>query len=270
MNKPIVRETHARTVLIKSRIPGVRYAINPYGGCSHACQYCYATFMERYHAMGETWGTYVNVKVNAPEILERDLAGMRSERRGTVLLSSVCDPYLPEEGKYRLTRRLLAMLLAKDLPVSILTKGSYGLITRDLDLFKGFSSIQVGLTITGLPEPDRALWEPRASPHSERIRTLKKLKDEGIETWAFVGPILPGMFNPEKVFSDLEGLADHVLVDRLNFKAMTWTRLEPFLKKHYPKLLPLYNDLKRGDHTIWNDVMMNIRKYSKKANIRVV
>ena len=269
LTKPVVRETHAKTVLVKSRIPGVKYVINPYGGCSHGCAYCYAVFMQRYHARGESWGNYVDVKVNAPEVLERDLAGMRPERRGTVLLSSVCDPYLPEEAKYKLTRRILAMLLARDLPVSILTK-SGGLVTRDIDLFKGFARIDVGLTITGLSEPDRRLWEPRASPHSTRIKALRELKDAGISTWAFVGPILPGLFDPEKVFRDLGDLVDHVMVDRLNLKSGTWAYLEPFLAKNYPKLLPLYRDLRRGDMEIWNDIMIRISELTRGGKVKII
>lgn len=265
---PIVRETHARTVLIRSRIPGVKYAINPYGGCSHGCQYCYAVFMQKYHAKSEDWGEYVNVKVNAPEVLERDLAALKPDQKGTVLLSSVCDPYLPEETKYKLTRRILAMLLARDFPVSILTKSR--LIVRDKDLLKGFSRLDAGLTITGLSEPDRRLWEPRASPHSERIKALRELKDSGISTWAFVGPILPGLFNPEKVFRDLDGLVDHVMVDRLNLKSGTWARLEPFLRQHYPKLLPLYDDLRRGNKQIWNDIMIRISELTRGGKVRII
>ena len=271
MGKAVVREIHARTVLVRSRIPGVRYTINPYGGCSHGCVYCYAVFMERFHGMGEPWGTYLNVKVNAPEVLERDLAGLNCEDRGTVLLSSVCDPYLPEEREFRLTRRILAMLLSRKFPVSILTKGGrIGLIERDMDLFKRFARIEVGLTITGLRETDRRLWEPRASPHSDRIRTLKILREAGIKTWAFVGPLLPGISDPDMIFQDLDGLVDHVLVDMLNIKKGVWVRLEPFLRKEYPHLVPLYQDIMRGDQTIWNDITKQVKKHSNGIKYRLV
>ena len=268
MEKVSVREVHARTMLVKSRIPGVRFAVNPYRGCSHGCAYCYASFMQMHHGRGEGWGRYVDVKVNAPEILERDMECLKPGDRGTVLLSSVCDPYLPQEAEYRLTRRILAMLLNNDLPVSILTKSS--LVTRDIDILKRFIiSVDVGLTITGLSESDRRLLEPRASPHSERIRALKTLKDAGIKTWAFLGPILPGLTDPEKVFSDLEGLVEHVLVDKLNLKRGTWSRLEPFLVRHYPKLLPMYTNLYRGDDMFWTDTKVRIGEIARKHGIGV-
>jgi DNA repair photolyase len=191
----IVRETHARSVLVRSRIPGVSFAINPYTGCGHGCAYCYAVFMQKYHPRSEGWGEYVDVKVNAPEVLERDIRQLNPGERGTVLLSSVCDPYQPEEARYRLTRRLLAILLNRGFPVSILTKS--GLVTRDIDILKGFGDIEAGLTITGLSEPDSRLLEPRASPHRERISALKRLKEAGIPTYAFIGPILPGLTDLE-------------------------------------------------------------------------
>jgi DNA repair photolyase len=269
MRNNVVRETHARTVLVRSRIPGVRFAVNPYRGCSHGCAYCYAVFMRRYHGRSEGWGEYVDVKVNAPEVLERDIRTLGSHERGTVLLSSVCDPYLPEEGKYMLTRRILAILLNHGFPVSVLTKST--LVKRDIDIMKRFPEIDVGLTITGLTEKKRALLEPRASPHSERISALKSLKESGIPTWAFVGPILPGLTDLEMCFRDLSGVVEHVLVDKLNIRSGTWSRMEPFMARNYPGLLPLYRSIYHGDADFWNDTWVRVselkRKYGLKGSI---
>lgn len=267
MEPSVVRETHARSVLVRSRIPGVRFAINPYTGCSHGCAYCYAVFMQRYHPRSEAWGDYVDVKVNAPEVLERDIRQLRPGERGTVLLSSVCDPYQPEEARRHLTRRLLAILLNHGLPVSILTKS--GLVTRDIDLLKAFSEIVAGLTVTGLSEPDRRLLEPRASPHRERISALKSLRESGIPTYAFIGPILPGITDLDMVFTDLEGLVDHALVDRLNLKKGTWERMEPFMARYYPKLLPLYRDLYCGENILWSDAFKRVAELAKRHNVRI-
>jgi DNA repair photolyase len=267
LEKPTVREVHVRGVLVKSRIPGVKYVVNPYGGCSHGCAYCYAVFMQRYQARSEGWGRYVDVKINAPDVLERDIRMLKKGERGTVLLSSVCDPYLPEEAKYRLTRRILAMLLNSGFPVSILTKSS--LVTRDIDIMKRFRDIDVGLTVTGLAERDRRLLEPGASPHSERIGALRAMKEAGICTWAFLGPILPGLTDPDMVFRDIRGLVDHVLVDKLNLKRGTWSRFEPFMARNYPKLLPLYRGLQRGDQTVWEDTWVRIGELAKRYGVKV-
>jgi DNA repair photolyase len=149
----------------------------------------------------------------------------------------------------------------------MLTKS--GLIVRDKDLMKRFASIEAGLTITGLSGHDGRLLEPRASPHSERISALEELRKEGIRTWAFVGPILPGLSDPEMIFRELSGLVDHVLVDRLNLRSVSWGRLEPLLRERYPKLLPLYSGLSRGDTSIWNDIMPRIHTFARKYGVRV-
>jgi DNA repair photolyase len=85
--------------------------------------------MKRYSGHKEPWGAFVDVKINAPEVLRRQL---ERAKRGTVWISSVCDPYQPLEAKYELTRRCLKELLAKQFPVNIQTKSK--LVLRDLDL----------------------------------------------------------------------------------------------------------------------------------------
>lgn len=73
-------EITAKTVLVRSRIPGVDYVINPYLGCGHGCRYCYAAFMRRYarHHAGAPWGSFVEVKVNLAAVLSHELAGKKS------------------------------------------------------------------------------------------------------------------------------------------------------------------------------------------------
>ena len=111
--KPEVNEINARTILSKSGIPGMDYCINPYVGCAHACKYCYATFMKRFTGHIEPWGSFVDVKINAAELLRRQL---KRSKRGRVMLSSVTDPYQPVEEKYRLTRKCLEVLALYKLP----------------------------------------------------------------------------------------------------------------------------------------------------------
>jgi len=262
----IVRETHARSVLVRSRIPGVSFAINPYTGCGHGCAYCYAVFMQKYRPRSEAWGEYVDVKVNAPQVLERDIRRLKPAERETVMLSSVCDPYQPAEAEYRLTRKILAILLEHGFPVSILTKSS--LVTRDIDILKAFRKIEVGLTITGLSEPDRRLLEPRASPHRDRISALRKLKKAGIPTYAFIGPILPGLTDLERVFQDIETLVDYAFVDRLNLMRGTWDRFGPFMARHYPNMLPVYREIRRGDKGIWDGIIKRVAKVAGKHRVR--
>ena len=66
-----IKEVKVKSILTKTGIPGIDYCINPYVGCSHGCRYCYATFMKRFTAHTEAWGSFVDVRINAPEVLQK-------------------------------------------------------------------------------------------------------------------------------------------------------------------------------------------------------
>jgi DNA repair photolyase len=204
-----VKEIRAKSILNKSQV--FDYCVNPYTGCQINCRYCYARlFMRRYSGHKEAWGDFVDVKVNAPEVLGKQL---EKAKRGTVWISSVCDPYQPLEAKYELTRKCLGELVKKRFPVNIQTKSK--LVLRDLDLFQQFDDIEVGMTITTDDEKIARLFEPRASSLKERLNALERLHVSGIRTFAFAGPLLPG--NPERLAQRLEGIVDRVFIDRMNY-----------------------------------------------------
>jgi DNA repair photolyase len=166
--------------------------------------------MRRYSGHKEAWGDFVDAKINASEVLKKQLD---KAKKGTVWISSVCDPYQPLEAKYELTRRCLKELLKKQFPVNIQTKSK--LVLRDLDLFQEFEEIDVGFTITTDDERMTKLFEPNATPVKERLTALEKIHSLGIKTFAFVGPLLPG--NPEKLIEKLEGKVDNIYIDKMNY-----------------------------------------------------
>ena len=105
---PVVRETVCKTILNRSGLGD--YSLNCYTGCTHACVYCYARFMQRFHPHDEPWGAFVDVKVNAVEVLKRQL---RRAEPGKVFVSSACDGWQPVEAEWRLTRRCCELLLER-------------------------------------------------------------------------------------------------------------------------------------------------------------
>src|SRR6267143_4222840 len=135
-----IKETRCNTLLHKLAFgSSTGYTANYYKGCTPGSTYCYApslTHDER------RWGTYVDVKVNAPAVLDRELRGLRKDE---VFLSSASDPYQPVEARYRLTRRCLESLRRNHFPVSILTRSP--LVLRDLDLIKKLEWVRVGMSI---------------------------------------------------------------------------------------------------------------------------
>lgn len=208
-----VSEILVKNALVRSRIPGVEYVINPYLGCAHGCRYCYAVFMRKYsrHHGQARWGSFVEVKVNLLTVLRAELK--RKRRPGRVLLSSVCDPYQALEGTYLLTRGCLELLREFGWSVEILTKSP--LVTRDMDLLTVLPEVSVGFSIGTDSEEVRRVLEPQAPPLAARVAALKTLAQAGVPTWVFIAPMLP--LNPERLIAMIGPHARRLMTDRLNY-----------------------------------------------------
>ncbi len=204
---PVVTEIQAKAILSKSRIHD--WALNAYVGCAHNCAYCYARFMRRFTGHSEPWGRFVDVRVNAVELLEKEL---QKKKKGTVWISGVCDAYQPLERDYRLSGRCLEMLVDHGWPVSVQTKSP--LVLRDLDTLRRAADVRVGFSIASLDERVRAVFEPGAPAIAERIEALGKLHDAGVRTFVMVAPLLPGA---EGLVERLADRVDEALIDRDNY-----------------------------------------------------
>ncbi len=256
-----IKTIQCKSLLGKSRLPEADYCINPYIGCLHGCIYCYSRFMKRFTGHTERWGEFVDVKINAPEILEKEL--LRGSKKGMVVLSSVTDPYQQVEEKYKITRGILEILLKHDFPISILTKSD--LVLRDIDLLKQFSDCEVGLTITTLDERVARDFEPHSSFPQQRVNALETLHKEGIRTYGFIGPILPRLTELQPIFAALQGKVDFVMAENLNMKCGNWRDIQEVLGKNYPYLLPLYRA--RFDQKYWNTVEKELERLTEEFNI---
>jgi DNA repair photolyase len=242
----MLHQIQARSILNKSGVPGIDYTINPYVGCQHACLYCYADFMGRFTGHHEPWGTFVDAKINAPEVLERQL---RRAQPGAVSLSTVTDPYQPLEARYRLTRRLLEQFPGRGFQVSVLTKSS--LVVRDLDVLKQISQVEVGFSLTTLDPAIARHFEPGASSPTERLQAMRNLSEAGISTWLFIAPALPYFADTDPMLEALfvaakQAGARSVLVDGFQFYPKPWGRVRALLESKFTKLVPLYEEVRRN------------------------
>ena len=209
----IVREVMAKTVLSSSRV--FDYAVNPYVGCEHGCAYCYARFMKRYTGHREEWGKFVDVKINAASLLQKELRNKK--KTGRIWISGVCDPYQPLEKKYKITRKCLEIIAETPWPATIQTKSP--LVTRDIELLRKMANVEVGLTITTADDNVRRIFETNAPRIQERIQTLERLHSLGIRTFVMIAPLLP---KAEKLSQQLAEKVDYVLVDKMNYHYADW------------------------------------------------
>lgn len=255
-----------RTALSPSRLPGLRYSLNPYFGCEHGCLYCYARSVFHDEEVARTWGTFVKAKRNIAEVLAKEL---RRKDKGTIGLSTVTDPYQPIESRLQLTRACLQIAKNSGFKVSIQTKSSQ--VLRDTDLISG-PAFEVGVTITTMnPALSREI-EPRASPPDERQQILERYHERKVETWIFLGPIIPGVNdqieNIEQIIRIAKVTDSRLLFDKLNLRPHVLQSLSPFLIKEASNSLENLPILLSGESDYWDRTSAKVRSLCQNMGVR--
>ncbi len=258
--------TRCKTALSSSRLPSLTYSLNPYFGCEHGCLYCYSRSIFRNEEIARRWGTFVKAKSNIAEVLKGELS---RKTKGTIGLSTVTDPYQPAESKFELSRSCLKVLSSSDLRVSIQTKSS--LVLRDADLISG-PRFDVGVTITTVnPELARKL-EPRASPPDERQQVLEDCSDRKVDTWIFLGPIIPCVNddyeNLEKIVCLAKRTNSRILFDKLNLRPWVLESLTSFLTKEAPEVVEDLPSLLSGKSDYWRTVSARTQSICRDKGVR--
>lgn len=251
-----IKEIQSKSILTPCGIPGIDLVINPYTGCAFGCIYCYASFMGRFlkDKSIKDWGTYVYAKVNAPELLKKDLPKLKYKGRGLeIFFSSVTDPYQGMEAKYRLTRQCLEILrdFGFEGYVSILTKSD--LVLRDVDVLKSLKNVVVGLTVTSADDSVSRYFEKHAPNVSQRLNALETLNKNGIRTYAFIGPLLPHFVafedELEDVFKKLAAVGTRdIFLEHLNLSKYIRTRLIDEMKDVEPEIVNKFYDSQNKEY----------------------
>jgi DNA repair photolyase len=202
---------------------------------------------------GRDFERRIVVKVNAPEVLRRELR-RKSWAGAHVAMGTNTDPYQRCEGRYRLTRGVLEVLRDHANPCSVLTKSP--LLLRDLDLFvelaetAGFSA---NLSIGTLDEEVWRRSEP-GTPHPKaRMAAVKQLVAAGIPCGILMAPILPGISDsPEQLRAVVRAAADagasHLTPITLHLRPGVKEEFMPWLEEAYPELVAGYRRLYRGSN----------------------
>lgn len=247
-------EVEARSVI--NRVPGnylpFAWTINPYRGCMHACVYCFARPTHTYLDMdaGRDFETKVVVKVNAPDVLRRELAAKRWKGEH-IAMGTGTDPYQRVEGRYRLMRGIIEALIDHRNPFSILTKGT--LITRDLDLLvraAEHAPVSAAFSIATLDEQVWKETEPGTPSPKARIEAIRTLVDAGIPAGVLMAPILPGISDAPAqlravVEAALDAGASHVSPIMLHLRPGVREEFLPWLEAQHPDLVERYQQLYR-------------------------
>ena len=265
-----VTEIYCKSILTKCGIPSIDYSINPYRGCTHKCLYCYVQGMRRFYDNAkDDWGDFVDVKVNATNVLSNEL---KKAKKGLISISTATDPYQPVEKKYEITRNCLEQILKHDFPIQMLTKSS--LILRDIDLFKQFKDCTIGCTFTTLNDEIRKKYELYPSSVEERISSLEKLSQEGIRTFIFVAPVLPFITDEEEnlrlmIWTARKIGVKYIYIDRLNLRQGVWKQIMIFLEKNYPELIPNYQKIfTNNSETYYKELKPKINSLCQQYDVK--
>jgi len=256
-----ITQKTVKQIITKSNLPAADFVINPYIGCLHACIYCYADFMKRFtgHA-GEQWGDFVDIKINGHETISNKKITDKS-----ILLGSVTDPYQAVEATYKMTQQILEKLVLIQPNLEILTKSK--LILRDIELLKQFTNLRIGISLNTTDDSISKHLEPYASPASSRINTLKELHNAGLKTYLFISPIFPEITDFKELIESTHPFVDKVCFECLNIRANNKSAIYSFIKKNYPDLTELYNELK-PKCAYWNNLKKQIINYCDSKELK--
>jgi DNA repair photolyase len=246
-------EVHAKSIINRvpeaSRVP-FRWTINPYRGCSHSCLYCFARNTHTYldFDYGEDFNSQIVVKVNAEELLRKELSAKKWTGEHIAMGTNV-DPYQRAEGRYKLMRGIISTLRDFANPFSILTKGS--LILRDLDLLQEAADIADVGTNVSVGFVDREMWrllEPGTPSPMKRLEVCHALNEAGISCGVLMAPIIPFLTDsPSQLRATVKAIADtgatHLapIVLHLRTGAREW--FMQWLTQNHPDLVPKYEQL---------------------------
>jgi len=260
-----------------SRMP-FRWTINPYRGCTMACNYCFARKTHEYLDLdsGTDFETQIVVKTNVGEVLRRELR--RPSWRGEhVAMGTNVDCYQRAEGRYRLMREVIPALTEVANPFSILTKGA--LILRDLDLLQRaaeVTDVSAALSIGSVDRELRQAVEPGAPPPARRLEVVHRLIDAGIPTGVLMAPVLPYLSDSDE---QLDATVSAIAATGATYISPIVLHLRPgarewwtaWLRRHHPELVVPYARLYRGgsyaDSEYQDDVSARIRALAARHGV---
>lgn len=197
------------------------HSLQPYRGCSFGRALCgVGCYVQHswYVTRGRRWGEFLEARDNAADSYrrcydaERDWARREHGEFG-VFLSSATEPFVPQESKYRVTRRVLEAI--RELPTDRLILQTHSHRVADyIDVYPDLVE-RAGLRVHVSIETDREKipgLPGHASSVEKRFAACRKLRDAGVPVVVTVSPLLP-IASPESFFRRIAECAHGVVID---------------------------------------------------------
>jgi DNA repair photolyase len=196
-----VTEEHPASILTFNTSPDLPFdrSVNAYRGCEHGCIYCYARPTHAYHDLspGLDFETRLFAKPDAAMLLRQTLAN-KAYKAAPIAIGTNTDPYQPIEGRYRITRSILELMVETRHPIVITTKSNRVLDDIDLLQLQAKDNLTgVAISVTSLDPILSRKLEPRAPAPRMRLQAVRELSAEGIYVHVNISPIIPAITDTE-------------------------------------------------------------------------
>jgi DNA repair photolyase len=274
--RPAYLEIRAKSLLNRVRGMPFEWSINPYRGCIHQCVFCYARRTHGFYELdgARDWGSSIFVKVNAVEVLRKELAAHR-EPNLRVAIGTATDPYQAAEGRYRLTRGILGELARAKTPAHLITRSP--LVVRDIDVLQELSraaGVSVCVSVPTLDERLAREAEPTVAPPLQRLRAITTLAQAGIRVGVAIAPVLPFLTDSYDALHDVyaaaaQAGASFAWQSVLNLGDVARDTYFEFLSAYHPDLAPRYRELFRGGKYIDRAYARDLEKRAELARASV-
>jgi DNA repair photolyase len=197
---------------------------------------------------GRDFDTQVVVKVNAPEVVAKQVRSPRWQREH-VAMGTNTDPYQRAEGRYKLMPRIIEALASSGTPFSILTKGT--VMTRDIPLLTQVSkdvAVGVGVSLALLDKDLQQRLEPGTPTPQARLDMIKRITDAGLPCGVLVAPVIPRLTDSIEHLDELlteiasAGATGATMIP-LHLRPGTREWFAAWLTRERPDLLDDYRDI---------------------------
>ncbi len=259
-----IKDVKMTRVLNPTSIDLGEFVINPYKGCQFGCLYCYSRFTKVNSSDPRIWGEYVDARVNAPLLLEKELSKKIPKR---VLIGSTTDCFQTSEKNYRLTWQILEILNKHKVYYNILTRSTLAL--DYMPLLKGGYCESIYFTINDFSDEFKNILEPKSPAFSARFQCIETLLENGINVIPYFSPILPYVSDIERVFGIIK-IAKRIEFETLNFNLGNIKEIIEAIGIIRPGLKTKYIELSKDVAKYsgyWLDVKKIIEKNAKKSNL---
>jgi DNA repair photolyase len=210
----------------------------------------------------KTWGTYVDIRKNAPDLLEKEILEKKPK---TVLLGSTTECFQPIEKKYQLTRKLLEILNRYKVLYVILTRSPY--IVDYVSLLKQGFCKKIYFTVNNFCDTFKQFIEPKSPTFTSRNNAIQALLNEGISVIPYYSPVIPWVTDIRKAFSTFEK-ATRIEFEYLNLNLKNAHEIlenifevKPSLKE---RLTAILHERDSYDQ-IWKELDVEIERQAQEA-----